>query len=222
MKLAGVSSEEELIRMFGEHVSRMQDQTEGMFFGAPEYEEFDSEIVWDQDSTMKQKTASVRRFFEYSYSYDEGAGDGVDDEDEWGDWDDEEKSSGMIDAEWCDNWPVMLGLCHKASLMDTLKKLGGETGSKKKEELAKEVHGILSRSPGRLKDILSEEERTLLKKLRSMINKEEYFYTDEFPFPEQLIASLLEKGIVDIRTGHNAYNSFLTVFLPRRLKGVHL
>ena len=227
MALAGVNSEQELMDSFMDKFQKMMGSDGGMFFGKEDYEydedeydedEFDEvdEVIWERTSTLQQKTERTRKFFEHTFPYEE-----IEEDDAY-DWEDEARCSGLIDAEWSDDWASMIGLCKRDRLLSIAEKLGITCGQKKKAVLAEEVHRIISEKPGRLKEILTDHERAALKKFRTMANNSEGSFSDSFPYSAETIISLLENGVIDICTGHSSYGLYLSVRLPRRLKGVRL
>ena len=219
LDIAGVDSEQDLLTQLSERFQSLSSPDGGMFFGSPlDYDGWDdSRIIWDNPSTLRKKTECTRQFFEHSLPFVEE--EAVDDD--WDDWD-EEKCSGMIDASWCEDWAAMISLCKREKLLAIAEKLGVKSDTQKKAAFAAEIHKTLAAKPGRLKDFLTDTERAALKLLRAMANKEDCVFSDAFPFPAGVIVSLLENGVIDINTGHTGDILYLTVRLPRNLKGIHL
>ncbi len=239
MAMAGVNSEDELLSLLSESVGYMKDPLGGMFLGSPENcfvddydfeddynfeneygseEEFD--IRWESPQTIPQKEKCIRDFFENTFSYEDTEPIGEYSLEDI--FDIEELTDGVIDADWSDDWEMMIDSCKVGVLQNILLKLGLKPAGKKKKELADVVYALLSAKPGRIKEFIDEEDRALIKKMRTLANSGDCLLSDSFPYAPEQVIRLLEHGIIDIRKGHSMHTEYLTIVLPRRLKGIHL
>ena len=167
---------------------------------------------------MRERIKLINEFFEVTEKYYE---DDYMDEDGFDDDFDDDLVPGMIDAEWCEDWTKALGQCTKEKLTEMAKKLGASSGKNKSESAALVSQALLEK-PSRVKELLSDEEIALIKRLRQMVSKKESVMSDEFPFSKETLISLAEKGMVDIKYGHDFMDIYLTVRIPKQLKGQRL
>ena len=234
LKTANAESEEDLFNKLAERVMMMENGSGGVFFENPfsnADDDWDMDDDWDAEddepdliireslTTIPRKIQWIRSFFETSFPYQE---ESEEDEDSLDEWDDEDLADGIIDASLCDDWVNIIGLCKKETLKNTAEKIGILAEKKKKAELAEEVYRSLSAKPGKVKEFLSEDERRLIKHLRTMANKGTCSDTEDFPFSYVLLTDLIEKGMIDIEGGHSSYAQFLTIKIPKELKGIRL
>ena len=235
LEMSGAETEEELIQILGEGARRtFGNGSGGLFLGAPENSDFSDEnesydegFFWgfdDEDdngpasqipANMRDRVQLIRDFFEWA---DEASREDPAEENEF----DDEPLLSLIDAEWCDDWQMLLEQSSQKNLKELEKTLGISSSGKKKSQLAAEVFGILSEKPARVKELLSVEERALVKHLRTMVNKANHAHADTFPFPKETIISLAEKGMLDIRYGHDFMKICLTHIIPKQMKGLRL
>ena len=229
MKMAGVKTEEALVELLGEKFrDEYGNDFGGMYLGGPEdddlpdlddyYDEGDYELVWQEPKNMRERIKLINEFFEVTEKYYE---DDYMDKDGSDDDFDDDLAPGMIDAEWCEDWTKALGQCTKEKLTEMAKKLGVSSGKNKSESAALVSQALLEK-PSRVKELLSDEEIALIKRLRQMVSKKESVMSDEFPFSKETLISLAEKGIADIKYGHDFMEIYLTVRIPKQLKGQRL
>ena len=234
MEMSGVDTEEELIQILGEKIiDAFGNGSDGAFFGNPPgddilfendgfderaFEEFDEEDDYDltcqEPKNMRERIRLINEFFEITFAYSE--------EDTEEDYEvDEDLAPGMIDAEWCDDWKRILGQCSIKKLKEMAKIIGVSAGNNK-TQISSELSDVLLEKPARVKELLSEEERALMKRLRTMINKQECVMSDRVPFSRETVISLAEKGMADIRFGHDFMEIYLTIMIPKQMKGLRL
>ncbi len=194
LQLAGVNSEEDAFDDF-------------------DFDDEEDEIAWNENGSMREKKRWIEEFFEFTYPYEEN-----EDDDDW----DEDHTSGMIDADWCDDWGMLIGQCKTNVLKEMAEKLGIAKVSGKKAQIAEEVIKALRAKPAKIKELLTDIERALLKALRELVNKQECEYSDSFPYTEETVLGLVEKGLADVKYGHNAWGIYLTLMIPKEMKGLRL
>ena len=225
LEMSGAETEEELVQMLGERVRSMfgNGMDDEIPFGNSEYDDkafWDAEdeegydLVWQDPGSMRERIRLINDFFEYTYAYTE---DSDEDEEEW----DEELAPGMIDAEWCDDWRNIISQCTVEKLKEMAKILGTHSGAKK-AQIAAGVADALMEKPARVKELLSKEELSLMKHLRELINKKDFDPSDLFPYTRETVISLVEKGMADIRYGHDFMELYLTFRIPKEMKGLRL
>ena len=112
-------------------------------------------------------------------------------------------------------------MVHRLNFCDLLVKLGVSSGKNKSESAALVSQALLEK-PSKVKELLSDKEIALIKRMRQMISKKESVMSDEFPFSKETLISLAEKGMVDIKYGHDFMDIYLTVRIPKQLKGQRL
>ena len=237
LKLSGVDTEMELIQMLGTQAgAAFAKRRSGSLFGNPEEDDIDDilggnggydgidfwgsddeddyELIWQEPKNMRERIRLIETFYESVCEYSE--------EESWDeDESDEDLAAGVINAEWCGDWKRILEQCSVEKLKEMAKVLGISSG-KNKPQLASEVSGMLLEKPARVKELLSEEERALMKRLRVMVNKKNMETADMFPFSKETLVSLVKKGMADIRYGHDFMEVYLTFLIPEQMKGLRL
>ena len=234
LEKSGAETEEELIKMLESNLeSAFGNGFGGAFFGNPgdddilfgedgfdeeafgdfdEEEDFD--LTWQKPKNMRERIRLINDFFEITYEYSK---EEFEDDDE----SDKDLAPGVIDAEWCDDWKKILEQCSTAKLKEMAKILGISSG-KNKAQIASGISDILLEKPARVKELLSEDEKALMKRLRTMVNKQDTEMSDSFPFARETVVSLVEKGMADIKYGQSFMEVFLTLMIPKQMKGLRL
>ena len=234
LEKSGAETEEELIKMLESNLeSSFGNGFGGAFFGNPgdddilfgedgfdeeafgdfdEEEDFD--LTWQKPKNMRERIRLINDFFEITYEYSK---EEFEDDDE----SDKDLAPGVIDAEWCDDWKKILEQCSTAKLKEMAKILGISSG-KNKAQIASGISDILLEKPARVKELLSEDEKALMKRLRTMVNKQDTEMSDSFPFARETVVSLVEKGMADIKYGQSFMEVFLTLMIPKQMKGLRL
>ena len=234
LEKSGAETEEELIKMLESNLeSAFGNGFGGAFFGNPgdddilfgedgfdeeafgdfdEEEDFD--LTWQKPKNMRERIRLINDFFEITYEYSK---EEFEDDDE----SDKDLAPGVIDAEWCVDWKKILEQCSTAKLKEMAKILGISSG-KNKAQIASGISDILLEKPARVKELLSEDEKALMKRLRTMVNKQDTEMSDSFPFARETVVSLVEKGMADIKYGQSFMEVFLTLMIPKQMKGLRL
>ena len=219
--MLGMSSEEELMKTLYENVLSGHGGFPGLgedFFDDPFdfddlYESDDLEVSPVQEySTMNQKLMAVKDFYEFTYRPG----------DEDADWEDDDKAEGVIYVSWVGDWRPVLSACRKPVLQEMAGGLGITVSGSKKDALTEKIAHELMSKPGRVREILSEEERKLLRDLRNYANKDIGCMSEEFPYAREVIEGLVKKGIVDVKTQHDMFTEYLLLEIPAKLRGKHL
>lgn len=236
LEMSGVDTEEELIQMFGKMAKEaFGNGNRGLFLMDPEEEDRLSEyggfegsafdgfeeddeyhLNWQEPQNMRQRIHMINDFFEFT-DFEEGHKDY--DESYGGLYD--ELPDGMIFADWCDDWERLLGDCSIEKLKEMAKAFG-IAGGKKKAQIASEVSGVLMEKPARVKELLSGEEKDLIRQLRTLANKSEGRMPGGVIISRKTVISLVEKGMADIRYGNDGFNLYLEFKLPKQMKGLRL
>lgn len=232
LEMSGADTEEELIQMLGKMAEEafgngnrglfLMDQEEedsqsgysGLEGGA--YDGFDEDdeyhLKWQEPKNMSQRIHMINDFFEFT-DFEEGPKDYDESYDEL--------CEGVIYADWCDDWERILGECSIEKLKEMAKAFGIASG-KKKAQIASEVSGVLMEKPARVKELLSREEKDLIRQLRTLANKGEGLMSGDSIISSKTVISLVEKGMADIRYGNDVFNLYLEFKLPKQMKGLQL
>ena len=181
--------------------------------------EWEGEPVSDNSRTMRSKLSLIEGFYDETEPWSGESSNGDFDEEDW----ESDLFNGEICAEWAESWPDILNECSKKALLQLSRDCGFEANSRqKKEEIVKSVSSFLEKNTKTVLSSLSAEELKLIRDARNLINKKSVMYSQEFSHSKETLRALVEKGIIDIKHSHTKYTKYLTLLLPKKLKGVRI